>query len=102
MLGAAGSYWELPGAAGSCWEALCAIRSCWQLLTAAGSCGELLGAAGSCWELLGSAKSYPFHELSKNMHRFHADEKLNFTKRPPTPTKNAQFSQSNEKPDGKR
>ena len=36
------------------------------------------------------------------MHRFHADEKLNFTKSPPTPTKIAQFSKSLEKPNGKQ
>ena len=35
------------------------------------------------------------------MHRFHADEKLNFTKKRPTPAQIAQFSKSSEKPNGK-
>ena len=36
------------------------------------------------------------------MHRFHADEKLNFTKKRPTPAQIAQFSKSNEKHNGKQ
>jgi len=36
------------------------------------------------------------------MHRFHADEKLNFTKKRPTPAQIAQFSKSRGKTNGKQ